>query len=158
MIIWVGLQFCSPKKPVISYAYATKYQSCYFVLWQEGWVVNSAFFDPKWSISGVLGAQRVKCQYRHKFYTGVELFLWSKVLCALIWNFALPPISPPLHSVVEVSKQNLHWTFDPINTSTPVHNFQHFEPKFFLFYIKVFFCLMAPPCVLPMYHVVLHSS
>ena len=35
--------------------------------------------------------------------TGFELFLGSKVLCALLLKFALPPISLLLPSVVEVT-------------------------------------------------------
>ena len=72
---WITILFS--KKPIISYVFVTKYQSCHFVLWQEGWVVNSAFWDPKWSISGGLGAQRIKCQYRHQFYIQFPAF-WNK--------------------------------------------------------------------------------
>ena len=40
--------------------------------------------------------------------TEVEVFLGSKVLCALFMKFALPPFTPPLPSVVQVSKHNMH--------------------------------------------------
>ena len=35
--------------------------------------------------------------------------------------FALPPLSPPLLSGAQISKQNVHGTFDPITNLTPVH-------------------------------------
>ena len=37
-----------------------------------------------------------------------------------VLKFALPPFSPPLPSGVQISKENMHRTFDPINNSTPV--------------------------------------
>ena len=43
----------------------------------------------------------------------VEL-LWVKGSVCLVLEFALPPFSPPLPSVVEVTKQNTHQIFDPI--------------------------------------------
>ena len=48
--------------------------------------------------------------------------MMSKVLCALFWNIALSPFSLPLPSVVEVSKQNTHSTFDIKNNLTTAHN------------------------------------
>ena len=44
-------------------------------------------------------------QFRPVHITGVHKILGPKVLCAL---FALPPFSPPLPSVVELSKQIRH--------------------------------------------------
>ena len=37
-----------------------------------------------------------------------------------VLKFALPHFSPPLPSGVQISKQNTHRIFDPINNLTPV--------------------------------------
>ena len=50
-----------------------------------------------------------------------------KVSVLYFWKFALPPFSPPLPSVVDVSKQNRHQTFDPINNLTSVENTELFS-------------------------------
>ena len=44
---------------------------------------------------------------------------WVKGSLCFVLKFALPPFSPPRPYVVQLSKQNRHLTFDPINTSTP---------------------------------------
>ena len=41
-----------------------------------------------------------------------------------VWKLALPPFSPPLPSVVQISKHNTHWTFDIRNNFTPVRIFR----------------------------------
>ena len=46
--------------------------------------------------------------------------MMSKVRYAFFSNYALPPFSPPLPSVVQFPELNRHWTFDIRNTSTPV--------------------------------------
>ena len=81
---WVTIVF--QIKPVISYVFVTKYQSCHFVLCEEGRDVNSAFLDLKWSISGGLGARRVKCQNRHQFYTYFPAF-WGKIFFTMSKSF-----------------------------------------------------------------------
>ena len=52
--------------------------------------------------------------------TGVKLFLGSKVLCALFWKSISLPF-PPLPSGVQISIQDTHGTFDPINILSPVY-------------------------------------
>ena len=42
---------------------------------------------------------------------------WANGSVCFVLKFAFPP---PLPSAVQISKQNLHGTFDIINTSTPV--------------------------------------
>ena len=45
---------------------------------------------------------------------------WEATMYSFIFKFAPLLFSPPLPSVVQVSKQIKHWTFDPINTLTLV--------------------------------------
>ena len=45
---------------------------------------------------------------------------WVKGSVCLFIEFALPPFSPPLPSVVEISKQNRHGTVDAMIKFTPV--------------------------------------
>ena len=45
---------------------------------------------------------------------------WVKGSCCLVLKFSFPPFSPRLPFVVQISKQNTHRTFDPINHVIPV--------------------------------------
>ena len=54
-------------------------------------------------------------------YTGGQEFMVSKVQCVFFLNFALPPFSLPLPSVVQLLGQNRHWTFCTIYSWPPVH-------------------------------------
>ena len=51
---------------------------------------------------------------------GVKFFSWVKGSVCFVLKFALPPFSPLLSPVVQISKQNMHWTLDPINNFTPL--------------------------------------
>ena len=48
---------------------------------------------------------------------------WVKGSVCFVLKFALPPFSPPPLSGVQISKQNMHGTFDPINNLNPVLSF-----------------------------------
>ena len=57
------------------------------------------------------------CSRLYNTYTGLKVFLASKVLGGLFWNMH----SLPFSSGVQISKQNSHRTFDPINnTQNPI--------------------------------------
>ena len=61
--------------------------------------------------------------WNSKYHHRGELNPWVKCSVCFVLEFALPPFSPPLPSVAEVSKQNRHWTFDPMINFTPVEAF-----------------------------------
>ena len=49
---------------------------------------------------------------------------WVKVSACIVLKFALPPFSSLSPPVVQISKQNRHWTFEPRINSIPVNIFQ----------------------------------
>ena len=53
-------------------------------------------------------------------HTELKLFLGSMFLCGFL-EIYIPFFFSPLPSGMQISKQNTHRTFDPINNSTPVH-------------------------------------
>ena len=52
-----------------------------------------------------------------------ESISWVKGLVCFVLKFALPHFSPPLPSGVQISKQNMLWTFDPNIKSTSINFF-----------------------------------
>ena len=71
-------------------------------------------------VHGVLGLRGGKRArefelFSRSMYRGLGIYDVKGSVCFVL-KFALPPFSPPLPSVVEISKQNRHRTFDIINT------------------------------------------
>ena len=56
--------------------------------------------------------------FLHLIYRA-QVISWANGSVCSILKFAFPHCSPPLYGV-EISKQYMHWTFDPINNLTPV--------------------------------------
>ena len=56
---------------------------------------------------------------------------WLKGSVCFVLKFALPPFSPPLSSVMQFFKQNMHGTFDPRNNLIPVHYWRNISLEYF---------------------------
>ena len=81
-------------------------------------ICTTSLFSPSplWSANfKIKQAQNLSCQNILHQCAGLKVFLGS-MLCVLCFQICIIP------SGVQISKQNTHWTFDPINNFTPVYS------------------------------------
>ena len=104
------------RSPSSSWAIYTPYRNIR-VVFEVTDIIAAVIFDPRCCLEAIVGSEDNKntLSGNELMYGGLGIYDVKGSLC-FFWKFALPPFSPSLPSVVEISKPNRHRTFDIINT------------------------------------------